>query len=88
MGYILPPAPRADLFNELLIQDTSVPYEDIHAEENSMTVLVICWIAVWVAISIYIAYKKGLPKARTILDALLLGPFVLLLFLAKDTKGK
>lgn len=64
----------------------SVPYGDIHAEENSMTVLVICWIAVWVAMGIYIAHKKGFPKARTIVDALLLGPFILLLFLAKETK--
>jgi len=51
-----------------------------------MTVLVICWIAVWVAMGIYIAHKKGFPKARTIVDALLLGPFILLLFLAKQTK--
>jgi hypothetical protein len=65
-----------------------MPHGDIHTGENSMTVLLICWTAFWVAMGFYIANKKGLPKARTIFDALLLGPFVLLLFLAKETKKK
>jgi uncharacterized membrane protein YGL010W len=73
---------------QIIRRRASVPYGDIHGEGNSMTVLVICWTAVWVAMGIYIAYKKGLPKVRTIVDALLLGPFVLLLFLAKETKQK
>ena len=65
-----------------------MPRGDIHTGENSMTVLLICWMAVWVVMGFYIAAKKGLPMARTVVDALLLGPFVLLLFLAKETKKK
>jgi hypothetical protein len=53
-----------------------------------MTVLVIGWFVVWVTMGIFIADKKGFSRARGIIDALLFGPFVLLLFLAKQTKKK
>jgi hypothetical protein len=53
-----------------------------------MRVFAICWMVVWVIVGIYIANKKGRSKARGAIDALLFGPFVLLLSFAKQTKKK
>jgi hypothetical protein len=54
-----------------------------------MRLLAICWMAGWVISGIYIASKKGHSKARAAIEALLFGPFVLLLLgFAKQTKKK
>jgi hypothetical protein len=53
-----------------------------------MTLLSICWTAVWVIAGIYIAAKNGRSKVRGAIDALLFGPFVLFLVFAKQTKEK
>jgi hypothetical protein len=53
-----------------------------------MRVLAICWMVGWVIAGIYIAGKEGRSKARAAIEALLFGPFVLLLSFAKQTKKK
>jgi len=53
-----------------------------------MRLLAICWMAGWVIAGIYVADKKGRSKARAVIDALLFGPFVLLLIFAKQAKKK
>ncbi|MGD0127797.1 MAG: hypothetical protein ABSF46_20730 [Terriglobia bacterium] len=54
-----------------------------------MKLLAICWTAGWVVAAILIAARKGRSMARAALEALILGPFVLLLLnLAKQAKKK
>jgi hypothetical protein len=53
-----------------------------------MRLLAICWTAGWIIAGIYIADKKGRSKVRAAIDALLFGPFVLLLTFAKQAKKK
>jgi hypothetical protein len=54
-----------------------------------MTLLAVCWMAGWVIAGILIARKKGRSRARAAIEALLLGPFILLLLgFAKQTKKK
>ena len=54
-----------------------------------MRLLAICWMAGWVIAGIYIAAKKGRSKTRAAIEALLLGPFILLLLsFAKQAKKK
>jgi len=54
-----------------------------------MRLLAICWMAGWVVAGIYMASKDGRSKTRAAVEALLLGPFVLLLFsFAKQAKKK
>jgi len=54
-----------------------------------MRLLAICWTAGWVVAGIYIAARKGRSMARAAVEALVLGPFVLLLLsFAKPTKKK
>jgi hypothetical protein len=61
----------------------------LHIEETTMRLLAICWTAGWVIAGIYIAAKSGRSKARAAVEALLLGPFVLLLLsFAKQAKKK
>ena len=52
-----------------------------------MRVLAIGWMAGWVVAGVYMAGKKGRSKVRAAVEALLLGPFVLLLLsFAKQAK--
>ena len=44
-----------------------------------MRLLAILWTAGWVIAGIYMASKEGRSKTRAAVEALLLGPFVLLL---------
>jgi hypothetical protein len=54
-----------------------------------MKLFAICWMAGWVIAGIYIAGKKGRSKVRAAIQALLFGPFVLLLLtFAKQIKKK
>ena len=54
-----------------------------------MKLLAIGWTAGWVVAAIFIAARKGRSPARAALEALLLGPFVLLLLsFAKPAKKK
>ena len=54
-----------------------------------MRVLAIGWMAGWVVAGVYMAGKKGRSKVRAAAEALLLGPFVLLLLsFAKQAKKK
>ena len=54
-----------------------------------MRLLMICWTAGWVIAGIYTANKNGRSMARAAIEALLFGPFVLLLLgFAKQTKKK
>ena len=54
-----------------------------------MKLLAICWTAGWVVAATIIAARKGRSIARAALEALVLGPFVLLLLnLAKQAKKK
>jgi hypothetical protein len=54
-----------------------------------MRLLAICWTAGWVIAGIYMAAKNGRSKARAAMEALLLGPFILLLLgFAKQAKKK
>ena len=53
-----------------------------------MSLFAICWMAGWVIAGIYIAHRKGRSKTRGAIDALLFGPFVLLLSFARQTKKK
>ena len=54
-----------------------------------MTLLAICWTVGWVIAGVYVANKKGNSKVRAALEALLLGPFVLLLLgFAKQARKK
>lgn len=53
-----------------------------------MRLLPICWTVGWVIAAICIAAKKRRSKSRAAVDALLFGPFVLLLNLARETKKK
>jgi uncharacterized protein YqgC (DUF456 family) len=69
-------------------QKDSIPYEDVHTEETTMSLFAICWMAGWVIAGIYIAHRKGRSKTRGAIDALLFGPFVLLLSFARQTKKK
>ena len=58
-------------------------------KEATMRLLAICWTAGWVVAATYIAARKGRSVARAALEALLLGPFVLLLLnFAKQAKKK
>jgi hypothetical protein len=61
----------------------------MHIEETTMRLLALCWMAGWVMAGIYMASKNGRSKARAAIEALLLGPFVLLLLsFAKQAKRK
>jgi hypothetical protein len=61
----------------------------VQPEEARMRLLAICWTAGWVVAGIYIAARKGRSMARAAVEALLLGPFVLLLLsFAKQAKKK
>ncbi len=52
-----------------------------------MRLLAICWTAGWVVAAIYMAARKGRSMPRAALEALLLRPFVLLIFnFAKQAK--
>jgi len=54
-----------------------------------MRVLAICWTAGWVIAGILMGARKGRPLARAAIEALILGPFVLLLLsFAKQAKKK
>jgi len=54
-----------------------------------MRLLAIGWMAGWVVAGIYMAGKNGHSKARAAIEALLLGPFILLLLgFAKQAKKK
>jgi hypothetical protein len=53
-----------------------------------MTLLSICWTAVWVIAGIFIAAKNGRSMTRGAIDALLFGPFVLVLAFGKQGKKK
>ena len=54
-----------------------------------MKLLAVCWTAGWVVAAIVIAARKGRSMARAALEALILGPFVLLLLnFAKQVKKK
>jgi len=54
-----------------------------------MRLLAICWMAGWVIAGIYMAGKNGRSKTRAAIEALLFGPFVLLLLsFAKQIKKK
>ncbi len=54
-----------------------------------MRLLAICWTAGWVVAGIYMAAKNGRSMARGAVEALLLGPFVLLLLnFAKQARKK
>jgi hypothetical protein len=54
-----------------------------------MKLLAICWTAGWVVAAVIIAARKGHSIARAALEALILGPFiVLLLNVAKQAKKK
>ncbi len=72
----------------LICQRDSITCRVLHAEETTMRLLAICWTAGWIIAGIYIADKKGRSKARAAIDALLFGPFVLLLTFAKQAKKK
>ena len=54
-----------------------------------MRLLAICWMAGWVVAGIFIAGRKGRSKSRAAIEALLFGPFVLLLLsFARQLKKK
>jgi hypothetical protein len=61
----------------------------LHDEETTMRLLAICWMAGWVVAGIFIAGRKGRSKSRAAIEALLFGPFVLLLLsFARQLKKK
>ena len=67
----------------------SIVYRVSEAKESAMRLLAICWTAGWVVAGVYVAARKGRPLARAALEALILGPFVLLLLsFAKQAKKK
>ena len=53
-----------------------------------MKLLPICWMVGWLIAWTCIAAKKGQPLARAAIEALLLGPFVLLLNYARQARKK
>ena len=67
----------------------SIVYRVSQVTESAMRLLAICWTAGWVVAGVYVAARKGRPLARAAIEALIFGPFVLLLLsFAKQSKKK
>jgi hypothetical protein len=70
-------------------REDSIAFYVSSTEENMMRLLAICWMAGWIIAGIFIAGKKGTSRGRAAIEALLFGPFVLLILsFAKQTKKK